>query len=50
MDYGKTGASKPSKDAPKFDPHKTTPKGKADDAKAALVARMKAAAEKNKDD
>ncbi|MEN8656493.1 hypothetical protein [Marivita sp.] len=49
MDYGKSGAPKSAKGAPKFNPHKTLPKGTAEpDAKAALVARMKAAAEKKK--
>lgn len=51
MDYGKSGAAKPSKGAPRFDPHKTPPKGAGkSDAKAALLDRMKAAAAKNASD
>ncbi len=51
MDYGKSGAAKPAKGAPKFDPHKTPPKGgKKTDAKSALLDRMKAAAKKNTSD
>lgn len=48
MDYGKSGAPKPAKGAPKFDPHKKAPKGKDAGDKAALLARMKAAAEQRK--
>ena len=45
MDYGKSGAPKSAKGAPKFEPHKTPPKGAAQSGeKAALLARMKAAA------
>lgn len=54
MNYGKSGSAKPAKGAPRFDPHKSAPKGKTDKEdpsdKAALVARMKAAAEKRKAD
>jgi hypothetical protein len=54
MDYGKTGAAKAAKGAPKYDPHRQTTKGKGaqDDkgSKAALLARMKAAAEKRDTD
>ena len=51
MNYGKSGAAKPSKGAPKFDPHKTPPKaGAKSDAKAALLDRMKAAVEKKASD
>jgi hypothetical protein len=47
MDYGKSGAAKSTKGAPKFDPHKTPSKDKAKtDEKAALLDRMKAAADK----
>ncbi|WP_292294130.1 hypothetical protein [Marivita sp.] len=49
MNYGKSGAPKPARGAPKFDPHRTPGQAKDDAAKAALVARMKAAAEKKKD-
>lgn len=52
MNYGKTGTAKPSKGAPKYDAHKSPDKAKAADAdksgKGALIARMKAAAEKGK--
>lgn len=47
MDYGKSGAPKAAKGAPRFDGHKSRPSGK--DArggkadKATLLARMKAA-------
>lgn len=47
MNYGKSGAPKPAKGAPRFDGNKDRPEGKnarggkAD--KAALLARMKAA-------
>ncbi|WP_439524402.1 hypothetical protein [Marivita sp.] len=52
MDYGKTGAAKPSKGAPRYDAHKSSGKAKtgAPDKgeKSALLARMKVAAEKGK--
>lgn len=53
MNYKQTGAARPSKGAPKFDAHKTPGKDKTDTAaasgKAALLARMKAAAGKTAD-
>lgn len=52
MDYGKTGSAKPSKGAPRFDPHRVDAKNKgtgdAPSKKEALLARMKAAADKLK--
>ncbi len=51
MDYGKSGAPKSAKGAPKFNPHKTPPKGTAQsESKAALLERMKAAATKKATD
>ncbi len=51
MDYGKSGAPKSPKGAPKFDPHKTKSKDvEKADSKAALLARMKAAATKKASD
>lgn len=54
MNYKQSGAAKSSKGAPKFDAHKTpaTGKGASDtqSGKTALLARMKAAATKTKDD
>lgn len=51
MDYGKAGAPKSAKGAPKFDPHKTPTKDTAQsESKAALLARMKAAAAKKASD
>jgi len=52
MDYGKSGSAKPSKQAPKHAEHnqkgsKQNPFGGKDD-KAALIARLKAAAEAKK--
>ncbi len=53
MDYKKSGAPKNAKNTPHHQEHNAkgsakNPYGKAD-PKAALLARMKAAAEKNKD-
>ena len=54
MDYKKSGAAKPAKGTPKFDPHAKTVRGKGaadgETGKAALLARMKAAAEQRKAD
>lgn len=51
MDYGKSGAPKSTKGTPKFDPHKTPSKDAAQsESKAALLARMKAAAAKKASD
>lgn len=51
MDYGKTGAAKAKKGAPRFDAHKTPAKAgsalKDRPGKDALLARMKAAASKS---
>lgn len=52
MDYSKSGGAKPSKNAPRFDPTRGTPKGKdaqgGKASKAELLARMKAASEARK--
>ncbi|MBP0481978.1 hypothetical protein [Sagittula salina] len=50
MDYGKSGAPKSAKGAPRFDGNKEQPKGKnargGKATKAELLARMKAAQKK----
>ena len=52
MDYGKTGAGKPAKNAPRFKPAGDKPEGKdargGKASKEELLARMKAAAEARK--
>lgn len=52
MDYGKSGAPKPAKGAPRYDRHGAAPKGKDANggkaSKAELLARMKAAAQARK--
>ena len=51
MDYKKSGAPKSPKGTPKYNPHKSVPKGAGPSGtKAALLARMKAAASKNAPD
>ncbi|WP_417719011.1 hypothetical protein [Salipiger sp.] len=53
MNYGKSGAPKPAKNAPRFDKHNAALSGKdANGGKASkeeLLARMKAAAQTRKD-
>lgn len=53
MDYNKSGIAKGPKNAPRHAEHnakgsRKTPFGNSDDPKAALIARMKAAAEARK--
>lgn len=53
MNYGKSGAPKPAKNAPRFDKHDASLSGKnatgGKASKAELLARMKAAAQTRKD-
>ncbi|WP_198014600.1 hypothetical protein [Salipiger mucosus] len=48
MDYSKSGGVRPGSNKPRFDGHKSAPKGKdahgGKSSKAELIARMKAAA------